>query len=382
MSTIARICTVCALAVSSVAVSSCTAPVRHPSDTELANAIEQRESAEVYRLLRARPDLLERDDAVFYLRAAILAGRASTVAHLLQFKPQLVDIPFDNYTPLQLAAARGDPGLVALLLDFGADANARSKSQSTPLMAASNRYVAGVLLAHGAEPNARNTSGRTALHFAAQLEHPDIVDMLLGLPVEVSPRDEFNSTPLHGAATWGAAESVSLLLNSGADPDAQDNDGSTPLHREIMARWRSGPVDTLLINSDMNLDVQDERGHTPLNLAVLYQRLGTIEQLLDSGADIELPDRRGNTPLHSAVHSNNPEITQRLISAGADVDATNLKQSTPLHLAKSPVIAAALLKAGASPTARDAFGLTPIERARRLGRQDVVEAIEQFDDNR
>ena len=48
---------------------------------------------------------------------------------------------------------------------------------------------------------------------------------------------------------------------------------------------------------------QDERGITPLGVAVGFNRLEVIRELLAAHADVEKTDRMGNTPLHYAAGS-------------------------------------------------------------------------------
>jgi ankyrin repeat protein len=62
-----------------------------------------------------------------------------------------------GWTPLHVAAAGGDPAVVALLLQHGADVHAQSHIGTTPLDNATTRggrkAVIDLLLAHGAERN-------------------------------------------------------------------------------------------------------------------------------------------------------------------------------------------------------------------------------------
>jgi ankyrin repeat protein len=62
-----------------------------------------------------------------------------------------------GWTPLHVAAAGGDPAVIALLLQHGADVHARSHIGTTPLDNATTRggrkAVIDLLLAHGAKSN-------------------------------------------------------------------------------------------------------------------------------------------------------------------------------------------------------------------------------------
>lgn len=74
-----------------------------------------------------------------------------------------------GWTPLHYAASGPDPKLVALLLERGAELEARSPNLTTPLMMAS-RYgpeeAVDLLLARGASKVLRNDQGLNAVDFA------------------------------------------------------------------------------------------------------------------------------------------------------------------------------------------------------------------------
>jgi len=96
-----------------------------------------------------------------------------------------------------MAASGTDPGPVAVLLDRGAEVNARMRDGATPLhMAASS----GPFL--------------------------EIVEMLVQAGADLQARGRGGRTPLHEAAR--SSENYQLLLRFGADPEALDDDGITP----------------------------------------------------------------------------------------------------------------------------------------------------------
>ena len=84
-------------------------------------------------------------------------------------------------TALIAASYHGNTGMVGLLLELKADANANTRNGWVPLMSAAARgYVSVVrlLLAAGANPSAQDKDGDTAMTFAAEKEHTEIVQML------------------------------------------------------------------------------------------------------------------------------------------------------------------------------------------------------------
>ena len=162
--------------------------------SELMLALYRNDRAQVDTLLAASPTL-----DVF--EAAAL-GRTDRLAELLQADETAANARADDgFTPLQLAAFFAQPDAVALLLRHGADVHAVSTNDMRiqPLHAAlvqGNRRVVELLLDAGADVDARQHNGWTALQAAAQ---------------------------------HGSAELAALLLERGADPHLAMDEGKTAL---------------------------------------------------------------------------------------------------------------------------------------------------------
>ncbi|EYE97464.1 ankyrin repeat domain-containing protein, partial [Aspergillus ruber CBS 135680] len=96
----------------------------------------------------------------------------------------------------------------------------------TPMMWASihgYRDVVGILLQHGANPNAKDLNGRTPLVCAAEYSRVDIIRRLLECGAEFDNRDAYSGrTPLSLASQYGYTAVVRPLLQQGADPNSKD----------------------------------------------------------------------------------------------------------------------------------------------------------------
>ncbi len=161
------------------------------ADSALVNARnEQGDSLLLAAIYAGRKEmfefLLERGAGVSLFEAAAL-GRSDTVRSELDKEPSLVQAySHDGWTALHLAAFFGRSDLAALLIDRGADLDARSRStrfaiENTPLhAAAANRQtgVAQLLIERGADVNAKDGSGFTPLGLAAN-NRDDILVMVL-----------------------------------------------------------------------------------------------------------------------------------------------------------------------------------------------------------
>ena len=145
---------------------------------------------------------------------------------------------------LRVAAERGHPATVELLLDRGADVDYFTSFVTSPLSTAARSGNLGamrVLLRHGADPNSRwfgltysPRQGERPLH--AAIRHPAAVELLLAGGADPNGRANWLETPLHIAAQECAGASLRLLLEHGAEPDIRDHDGDTPAPPRSVAR--------------------------------------------------------------------------------------------------------------------------------------------------
>jgi uncharacterized protein len=139
----------------------------------------------------------------------------------------------DLHDELGNAAFFGHWKICDFLIARGADVRfARADTGETALHGALSKagrpyyvYVARLLLDHGADANARTIPGRETGAFMR----------------DVRTKGE---TPLHRAAAFGDEHMIGLLLEHGADRQAQDASGDTPLS---WASWHLRPASILAL---------------------------------------------------------------------------------------------------------------------------------------
>lgn len=113
---------------------------------------------------------------------------------------------------------------------FGPDPLYRATNGMAPKREAEGRAVVELLIRHGADVNGRRGIGSmTPLHMSARRGTAAIAEVLLDSGAEIEARDTNGETPLRRAVNCRQDSVVRLLLARGADPLTKDKKGCTPL---------------------------------------------------------------------------------------------------------------------------------------------------------
>lgn len=135
-------------------------------------------------------------------------GRVTRVSHLTRTNPRLLAAySSDGYTALHLAGGFGQIDTVRLLLERGAEVNARSRNamdeRPLHLAAAHLQYtICDLLLREGAEVNAPRADGATALHLVAERGDRSLAELLVRRNAHRAARDS------HGRSAADVAEAA------------------------------------------------------------------------------------------------------------------------------------------------------------------------------
>jgi ankyrin repeat protein len=200
-------------------------------------------------------------------------------------------------SPLVLvAASRRSPESVALLLDFGADADARD-SRGTPVLVSAASLLGGksprndlrllgalreLLIRGRANPDLKDRAAigddRSALHMAAANGSTALTRLLLEQGANPNLPNRFHETPLHFAAEHGYLEVAQLLIRSGAALNARSRfTRMTPL----LAAAQNGHarLARLLIRMRADRRARDAFGEDPIRLASNAARKASTPEL-------------------------------------------------------------------------------------------------------
>lgn len=132
-------------------------------------------------------------------------------------------------------------------------------------------------LADGVGVNARDGElGVTPLTWAALLGQTEAIELLIQKGADVNARNKDGGIPLHGAAFLGETEIVILLIQKGADVNAKNNNGETPLDA-VAAEWSEeikGITEFIAAILQIKVDTEKVRAARP-KIAALLRRHST-----------------------------------------------------------------------------------------------------------
>jgi len=312
------------------------------------------------------------DDELF---AAARAGEAKRIRRLIAYGADIgaIERGYTDGTPLHAAAAWGHGSAVEVILQAGADKNARGKRGHTALHSAAqagHELVVKALVDAGADMDVGDSDGRTALHYAARYGRELAVKALIDAGADINASANSGQTALHYAASAGHELVVEALVDAGADVEARSGDGETALHKAAECDCgRGAPVVDILAGAGANLEAKDNRGHTPLCAAVYrecnHSDPSVVKALLRAGVDTGAGAMAGDGPLYWAILGGHVPLAKALIQGGADLEARSDGCQSPLCLAISEgdaSLVTALIEAGVDLGARDG-GITPLQYA-------------------
>jgi ankyrin repeat protein len=241
----------------------------------------------------------------------------------------------------------GNASEVKKLLDSGFDPNSASKAGGVTalMLAVPDVEKMKLLIDRGANAEARSKNRYSALLVAAQYPGSSAaMNLLLD----------------HGAKVSLAKGQGAPLFNASATFLAAFSGNAGMIARLHQAGDRV----------DLKMNLLGFLPESPLLAVATTHRTDVAGALLDAGAKVDELDGDGITPLSWAAIANRVEMARLLIGRGADVNHADKNEMTPLLYAASidfgdTAMIDLLLKSGARLSARTKEGLTAIDLARK-----------------
>ena len=308
-------------------------PVNRDGNTPLFLAVLERKPMMVNALLEAGADFNRRDsqgNSILHLLSPWKSYGGTPILEKLASRMHEVDIRnFADYTPLHLAAIKGNTLAMRILLQAGANLDARLPDGSTALFFCEPQ-ISSSLLGMGANRTLTNNAGHTAIVHARITGNLERIKCL-------KKTGRFGSRPrkhyLHNRET-----TICNAVQTAAFDDIID----------IVKKYPE------------ELHHQDtELSETPLHKATALGNLKIIQLLIDLGAAVNATNEFMRTPLHYAAARGDLDAVKVLLKAGANLQSVDFRGSTPLHdAARHRQVYIYLLELDASDTTRDNDGQT------------------------
>lgn len=333
------------------------------------------------------------------LYSAIHNGLKEIALFLMDVSGVDLNCPLENgTTAVYLAAELEELEILSKLIAKGADINRARIDTYTPLHIVAKKgslQTLQVLFQHPhINPNCQLKSGRTALHLAAEHNHPSVVQFLLQKRTDPFLCGWDQETPLLTAAAHGNVGAVSHLLKydkGGVLINKPNLKGETPVieairgrfyeildilfkhkltlsdPKEFLLRLCEAKVDPQFIRSwiDQNkltkADIQkayyisaqaghnqmvslfrriykledflDNDGWTPAHFAAKYDHLNLVQEFLKTPRDLKKKDKAGNTLAAIAALHGSHRVLKLLIEAMKDDTFENHYRGAHLLLA-------------------------------------------------
>ncbi|RDA85187.1 hypothetical protein CP532_2388 [Ophiocordyceps camponoti-leonardi (nom. inval.)] len=245
-----------------------------------------------------------------------------------------------GYQTLHLLADHGLIGpLKAIMANRDAmniDIDAKDSFDQTPLFWAvegrgNDESVVKLLLENGADINARDSGGKTVLSVAARHGNTHIVKLLLQKGAAASIKDERGDTALAEAVRGGHLDVVKLLLaTEGVDPDSTNKFGESPLSyatsycplSPVVPRY-SREKNFILNDCDFKTASNQGKGMLRSPTAIHHNQdkhTCIVKLLVEKGADVNAKSKYGYTAVMEALQKGNEAAVKILMENGADIN--------------------------------------------------------------
>ncbi len=216
------------------------------------------------------------------------------------------------------AAEKGDFETVKSLLTKNPEMKSSRRNGGWTLlhMAFNSRALVEYLIKNGADIEARSDSQWTPLHSQAYKGNMDGVDLLLEHGADIEAKQFYGATPLLSSIRWDRIDVTKFLIEKGANVNAADVLGRTALITSAIEGHLA--LAKILFEAKTDIHIKDNNyKRTALHFAALNGHLNIVAELLKKGADVNDKDAAGKTPLDYANRYGHEKTAKLLKASGA-----------------------------------------------------------------
>lgn len=369
---------------------------------------------------------------VSLLGPAIDNNDTDTAAYLLEKNVPATSPPGQGLSPLTVAAVSPNPEIVALLLEHGADVNAKDENGCDALWLLGSLDIPFIMekiysladpVFFKANPTGRikSNSGKTKIGLTTLVKSleaaVDSSDPVVRKTKTKQLMETYDYGFLFSAISEDQIETITQklesdytriiqqLLTAGADINTMDKRDRTVLN--ILCSRKEKDIQSLFSNPEFalppdvlgrlslvsaqaeaihaeiikpfiagtNINQADEYGNTPLLLACAKHAHNLAPTLIQTGANINVANNDGWTPLITAAYAGKHEIARLLLQNGAHINAANKYGETALLKAvynNDAAMVKILMEYGANPRKANQQGESPLGVAEKHGYQEIL----------
>lgn len=176
------------------------------------------------------------------------------------------------------------------------------------------------------------------LQYAVGYDHPEVVDILLGIKMnDAEKRKAWINSALLVAAIYGRRGATLRFLDEGADIDTRYAEGNRKGATPLLLATLEGHVQTaqFLVRRKASQDIASDLGDLPLAVAARKGHHLLVRDLIRAGGDPNLKSGENeNTLLMVAVAAKHQKVVEVLLKNGADAEVSNKFGEIALDIAE------------------------------------------------
>jgi ankyrin repeat protein len=263
---------------------------------------------------------------------------------------------------------------------------ARSAKEK-PFLEAVKKGDAGLIekfLQKGADASLKDDCNIPVITYAASINRPDILKILVKSGANVNAIDEFDNQPplLRIIKKFNFEderekiyESVQILINGGADVNLTDKSEKSALIVAVLCGEEQ--LTKILISAGADVNFKDDEERTAYSYAAQSGNIKLKKILIENGADTtigvaEYEKQYGENAFFQASADGRTDVVEAMLNAGMNVNAINTGKMTALMRATEDSTVDLLINAGTNVNLKDNAGFTALIWAAAFHRKNQI----------